>query len=81
MSAYITIETRDALNRLRKNVPSRERAEEVRRIGLSLDGDDARLLEEVAEFLLDARQTLRGGRREVHGGRHWPQDEPHETQS
>ena len=67
-------QNQQALNRLRKNTPSREVAEQVRRIALALDGDDAALLNRVAEYLLDARQTLRGGRREVPGGRHWPQD-------
>ncbi len=59
------------LNRLRKLCPSRERAEEVRRIGLSLEGSDASLLLEVTEFLLDARRVLRGGRRDVSGGKNW----------
>lgn len=60
------------LNRLRKACPSRERADELRRIALSLDGPDEVLLSEVAEFILDARQVLRGGRREIEGGRSWP---------
>ena len=66
-----------ALNRLRKSAPSRETAEDVRRIALSLpDGSQDQLtLLAAAEFLLDARQVLRGGRREVSGGRHWPSEE------
>jgi len=59
------------LNRVRKRAPSRERAEEVRRIGLLLDGEDQALLFEVADFLLDVRRALRGSRRDVSGGRYW----------
>ena len=61
----------DDINRLRNTVPSRDAAEDVRRISLALDGDDAALLDRVAEFLLDARQVLRGGKRNVRGSRHW----------
>lgn len=60
------------LARLRKAAPSREFADELRRLALSMDGDDAAMLDRAAEFLLDARQTLRGGRREPAGGRHFP---------
>ena len=59
------------INRLRNRVPSREAAEDVRRLSLTLDGTDAALLDSVADFLLDARQALRGGRRDVRGSRHW----------
>lgn len=59
------------LNRLRKACPSRERSEDVRRIGLSLDGPDQELLVSVADSLLDVRHALRGGTRDVPGGRHW----------
>jgi len=63
----------EAMNRIRKRAFSREVCEDVRRIGLSLEGDDEALLVSVADFLLDARQALRGGRREVRGSRHWPE--------
>lgn len=59
------------LARLRRTAPSREFADELRRLALTLDGDDAAMLDRAAEFLLDARQTLRGGRRELAGGRHF----------
>jgi hypothetical protein len=36
-----------------------------------MDGDDAALLDDLAEWLLDARQTLRGGRRDLAAGRRW----------
>ena len=64
------------LNRARKNTPSREKAEAVHRIALFLedDSDDQKLLFEVSEFLLDVRQAFRGGRREIGGSRHWPND-------
>ena len=63
----------DDIKRLRKTVPSREIAEDVRRIGLSLPDDsvDQAILFRVTEFLLDARQVLRGGKRDVRGSRHW----------
>ena len=63
----------DEIKRLRKRVPRREIAEDVRRIGLSLpdDSDDQAILFRVAEFLLDARQVLHGGKRNVRGSRHW----------
>jgi len=64
------------LNRARKNTPSREKAEQVHRIALFLEdgSDDQMLLMEVSEFLLDVRQAFRGGRREIGGSRHWPND-------
>ncbi len=62
------------LNRLRKLCPSRERAEDIRRIGLSLEGTDESLLLEVADFLLDVRGVLRGGRHDPSGGKNW--DDP-----
>ena len=62
----------DDLNRIRKACPGRERIEDIRRIGISIDGPDGALLLEVAEYLLDVRQVLRGGRREIDGGRSWP---------
>lgn len=73
----MTTQQEQLINRIRKTAPSREAAEDVRRIALSLpDGsDDQALLLRVADFLLDARQALRGGRRDVAGGRHWPHEE------
>ena len=59
------------LNRLRNTALSREDAEDVRRLALCMDGDDAALLDRAADFLLDARQVLRGGRKDVRGSRHW----------
>ena len=63
----------DGMKRLRKLVPRREIAEDVRRIGMSLpDGSDDQAIQfRVAEFLLDARQILHGGKRNVRGSRHW----------
>ena len=67
----MTDTTQQQLNRLRNTVPSRDAAEDVRRLSLTMDGDDAALLDRVADFLLDARQALRGGRRDPRGSRHW----------
>lgn len=66
--------TQQQINRLRNTVPSREAAEDVRRLSLTMDGADAALLDRVAEFLLDARHALKGGRRDVRGSRHWDLD-------
>ena len=60
------------LNRLRKNAPSRDKIDQLRRVALSFDGtDDADLLNQFADFLDDARTALRGGRRDISGGRKW----------
>ena len=67
----------EQLNRIGKRVPSREKAEDVRRIALSLDGKDEALLNDVADLLLELRQTIRGGRLNVPGGKHWPSDNGH----
>ena len=56
---------------VRKRIPARHHAEEVRRLSLTMDGEDAQLLNDVAELLLDLRQAARGGTREVKGSRHW----------
>lgn len=62
----------DDLNRLRNTVPSRNVAEDMRRLGLGSDNPaDLVLADRVADFLLDARQVLKGGRRNVRGSRHW----------
>ena len=63
------------IRRITKVCPSRDTANEVARIGYALDGDDAELLARVAEYLLDVRQALRGGRRTLKVGRHWPSDD------
>ena len=60
--------------RLRKRALSRERCEDIRRIARTLDGYDEALLDTVADYLLDIRQTLRGGRLDVYGSRHWPSE-------
>ena len=60
--------------RIRKRCPSRETIIEVQRVALSLDGEDERLLMATADFLLEVRQALRGGRLNVSGGKHWFDD-------
>ncbi len=57
--------TDQQINRLRNTVPSRQKAVDLQRIALFLDGDDAELLNRISEFLLDARQALRGGERSI----------------
>lgn len=60
-----------------KRAFSREKCEELRAIGMSLDESDqpdeaaAALVEEAVELLLDVRQAVRGGRRNIRGSRHW----------
>ena len=62
----------DALKRVRKNAFSRERCEELRAVGLTLkDQADTDLVDDAVELLLDVRQGVRGGRRNVRGSRHW----------
>ena len=53
------------INRLRNTVPSRQKAVDLQRLALTMDGDDADLLNRVSDFLLDARQALRGGLRDI----------------
>ena len=63
-----------AFNKLRKRCPSRETIVEMQRIALSLDGDDEVLAMDMADFLLEVRQALRGGRLNMSGGKHWFND-------
>ena len=61
-----------ALARVRKNAFSREKCENLRAIGLMQDDLVAMtLIQEAVELLLDVRQAMRGGRRNVRGSRHW----------
>lgn len=60
-----------ALARLRKQLWSRERCEDLRAIGLMLPDAEAEVVSEAADLLLLARQAHRGGRLEVRGSRHW----------
>lgn len=57
--------------RLRNLAFSRERCEELRACGLMLDGDNETLVNDAVEFMLLARQALRGGRLNVRGSRNW----------
>lgn len=70
----ISQEQEQQLRAITKRCPSREKANQVARIGLSLDGYDAELIAAVAEYLLDVRQVLRGGKRTLSGGSKWPSD-------
>jgi len=63
-----------ALNRLRKDALSREAVVEVQRMAMSLEGKEEALMWKVADFLLDVRQVLRGGKVNIRGGKHWPDD-------
>lgn len=67
-----------ALRGIKKRMISRENAEELRRIAVYLgtDTDDGALVERAADLLLDMRQALNGGRRNVRSSRHWPEDDP-----
>lgn len=65
----------DDLRRLTKTVPNRAFAEDIRRLALSMDDEyEAAALDRTADFLLDARQVLRGGRKNVRGSRHYQDD-------
>lgn len=67
-----------ALRGIKKRLISRENAEQLRRIAVFLgtDTEDGALVEQAADLLLDMRQALRGGRRNVRASRHWPEDDP-----
>lgn len=66
-----------AFHRVRNLIPSRERIEELRRIarfvetGANLEQNDVDLLDGFADLLLDIRQAVRGGSKEIRGSRHW----------
>lgn len=61
-----------AFNRVRNLVPSREKIEELRRIArYHPDEIDTTLLDQFADLLLDIRQAVRGGSKEIRGSRHW----------
>ena len=55
-----------------KRLPSRERIETLRAIIMLADDGDSFM--DIVENLLDIRQRVNGGRREVRGSRHWPSD-------
>lgn len=57
-----------------KRIPSRERIDELHRIALVVDAEDADILRQTADLLLDMRQAHRGGRKHIPGGRHWNDD-------
>ena len=63
-----------ALNALRKTALSREAIVEVQRMAMSLEGDEEALMWRVADFLLEARQVLRGGKLNISSGKHWFND-------
>lgn len=67
-----------ALRGVKKRAMSRENAEELHRIAVFLgtDTEDGALVAQAAELILDVRQALRGGRRNVRSSRHWPEDDP-----
>ena len=67
----VRIQREQALARVRKRAWSREKCEELRAVGLMLDGDDSELVMDAAELLLEVRQAMRGGRLNVRGSRHW----------
>ena len=63
----------------RKNAWSRERCEDMRAISLMMEADEdhfseeaVAIIEAAAEYMLRARQAFRGGRLNVRGSRHWP---------
>ena len=70
-----------AFGRVKNIAPSRDKANELRRIALLLRAqsgmgtydEDANLLDEIAETLLDIRQAVRGGSREKQS-RNWHED-------
>ena len=68
IDAQIQAET---LARVRKNLWSRERCEDLRAIGLMLPDSEAQVVSDAADLLLLARQAMRGGKLEVRGSRHW----------
>lgn len=55
-----------------KRLPSREVIEQLR--SCTLLADDGDKFESVIENLLDIRQAVKGGRRDVRGSRHWPSE-------
>jgi len=57
------------LNFISKRLPSRERIEDLRACVILADDGDS--LMDIIENLLDIRQAVHGGRREVRGSRHW----------
>ena len=62
----------DALRGTLNRLPSRERADDLHRMAMTVpDPVDAATLHDVADLLLDLRQAHRGGRRDVRGSRHW----------
>jgi len=63
---------REAMAKVKKRAFSRERCEELRAVGMTLkDQADTDLVDDAVELLLDLRQAVRGGRRNVRGSRHW----------
>lgn len=70
-----------AFGRVKNIAPTRDKANELRRIalllraqsGMGVYDEDANMLDELAETLLDIRQAVRGGSREKKA-RNWHED-------
>jgi hypothetical protein len=57
---------------VRKNIPSAQRIEGLRALGLLCDRPEDRAeVDSIVDFLLLTRQYARGGRLNPYGSRHW----------